>query len=351
MVCQAVIAGTEILDQAQPMMNSPRQPVAAMLHQKTWSPRVLVKAAFPVLGLALVFASGCVTRSTALKDGEDFNDPPPVTAKAWAIADGRTGELLWGSHADEPSKSASTTKMMCAYVVLLLAEKNPAVLDEWVTFSKLADNTPGSTADLKEGESVPVRHCLYGLLLPSGNDVGNALAEHFHSRLAPPDAALLKAGLDNPGLATRVNFIAEMNRVARSIGLTNTIYRSSYGDGGTEHDRTTTARDLTRLAWQAMQNPRFREVVGTSRYECEVRTPTGGSRPAVWENTNQLLKLNAGYDGVKTGTTTQAGACLVSSGRRAGDHLIVAVLGSESGNGRFVDTRNLFRWAWQKRGR
>ncbi|MEW6305466.1 MAG: serine hydrolase [Verrucomicrobiota bacterium] len=274
---------------------------------------------------------------------DNLDGPPFVTAHTWAIADGRTGKLLWGFNEDEPRKSASTTKMMCAYVVLQLAEKDPKVLDEIVTFSKLADSTPGSTADIKEGESLPVRDCLYGLLLPSGNDAGNAFAEHFNSRLAPPEGTVAEA------LQTRANFIAEMNRAAKRLGMTKTVYRSPYGDGGTENDRTTTARDLLRLAHAAMQNPAFRKYVGTRRYECQVKTPDGSARAAVWQNTNQLLGIE-GYDGIKTGTTTQAGNCLVSSGHRGKDHLLVVVLGAESNNGRFVDSRNLYRWAWQKLG-
>lgn len=299
---------------------------------------------------ALAFTLGCATKLSPKQGREDLGAPPPVTAKSWAITDGRTGKLLWGLNPDEPRKSASTTKMMCAYVVLLLAEKDPTVLDERVTFSKLADDTTGSTADIKVSESLTVRDCLRGLMLPSGNDAGNAFAEHFNSRFAPPDDAMLKFGLDNTNLTTRANFIAEMNRVARLLGLTNTKYRSSFGDGGTENDRTTTTHDLTRLAWAAMKNPRFREIVATRKYECDVRTPEGGTRRTEWTNTNQLLGLDAGYDGVKTGTTTQAGTCLVSRGNRGGDQLIIATLGSESENGRYVDQRNLYRWAWRQRG-
>ena len=310
---------------------------------------MIINRLFLLCLIALGFA-GCATQHQPGQMTEDFSTSPPVTAKAWAITDGRTGELLWSFNADEPRKSASTTKMMCAYVILQLAEQQPSVLDEIVIFSELADKTSGSTADVKVEERLLVRECLYGLLLPSGNDAGNALAEHFNNRFSPPDERLLSLGLGDSALSTRANFIAEMNRAAKRIGLTNTIYRSSFGDGGTPEDRTTTVRDLTRLAWHAMQNPRFREYVSTQRYECQVQTPEGGNRLAVWTNTNQLLPLNEGYDGVKTGTTKQAGACLVSSGRRGRDHLFVAVLGSETGEGRYVDTRNLYAWAWQQRG-
>ena len=307
-------------------------------------------ASFWALTAALACGVGCASNSVKNIAQENLEAPPLVTAKAWAIAEGARGDVLWAFNEDEPRKTASTTKMMCAHVVLKLAAKNPAVLDERVRFTQLADDTSGSTADLKAGESVTVRDCLYGLLLPSGNDAGNALAEHFHGRFAPPDDAMRAFGLANPVLSTRVNFIAEMNREARRIGLANTKYRSSFGDGGTEDDRTTTARELVRVAWTAMQDPVLRGIISTRRHECDVRTPEGGTRRAVWENSNQLLGLGAGYDGVKTGTTMQAGSCLVASGRRSGDHLIVVVLGSESDAGRYVDARNLFRWAWGRRG-
>jgi len=274
---------------------------------------------------------------------------PSVTALSWAIADPATGEILWTHDGDTPRKAASTTKIMCAYTVLQLAEKDPAVLDEWVTFSELADATKGTSAKIHAGESVTVRECLYGLLLPSGNDAGNALAEHFNDRLAPPDDALLAAGLDNPKLDTRANFLAEMNRHARRIGLTNTIYLLPFGDGGGARRRTTTAADLCRLAAHALQLPSFRHYVSTREHRGRIRGVDGRIRTTVWTNTNKLLALDEGYDGVKTGTTKSAGACLVSSGHRDHDWLCVVVLGSASNDDRYADTRALFAWAWPQR--
>ena len=248
-----------------------------------------------------------------------------------------------------PRKSASTTKMMCAYVILELARTEPAVLDEIVTFSQLADETSGSTADIRVGESVSVRDCLYGLLLPSGNDAGNALAEHFNARFEPLEyPAETKNPATEESHPTRARFIAEMNRTAVKIGLQDTIYRSSFGDGGDENDRTTSAHDLLRLAHAALQNPLFGQYVATVRHETVVKTPEGGERPVAWDNTNELLKIE-GYDGVKTGTTDQAGSCLVSSGRRGDDRLLIVVLGSTSNEGRYIDSRNLYRWAWLQR--
>jgi D-alanyl-D-alanine carboxypeptidase (penicillin-binding protein 5/6) len=293
-----------------------------------------------------------VARAARAEDAppDSLDGPPFTTCHTWAIMDPANGEILWGLEADTPRKSASTTKMMCAYVVLTLAEEHPEVLDEVVTFTELADGTEGSTADINAGESLPVRECLYGLMLPSGNDAGNALAEHFNDRFEPPD---YPAERTNPSLPdefpTRANFIAEMNRAAERLGMTNTFYRSSFGDGGEEDDRTTTAHDLLILARAGLQNERFAEYVSTPHYATTVTTPDGGTRAVEWTNTNRLLKIE-GFDGVKTGTTDQAGTCLVSSGHRGDDHLLICVLGAVTDEARYVDSRNLYRWAWLQRG-
>jgi serine-type D-Ala-D-Ala carboxypeptidase (penicillin-binding protein 5/6) len=289
------------------------------------------------------------TAMTAFAAEEDLKSPPIVTAKAWAVSDAQTGQILWQHNATKPRKAASTAKTMCAYTVLRLAEKETAILDEWMHISDLAGTTVGSTAELKPGEQIQIKDALLAMLLPSGNDAGNALAEHFHPRLLPPDAAMLKAGLDNPALKTRVHFIAEMNRHARVIGMTQTFYRSSFGDGGTEEDRTTTALDLSKLAFAAMKLPSFRRAVATRQHEAPVKKADGTLRQAKWTNSNELLHLDLGYDGIKTGVTNQAGHCIVASGQRGDQRLHVVVLGSTSEASRDADARNLFRWAWSQR--
>jgi D-alanyl-D-alanine carboxypeptidase (penicillin-binding protein 5/6) len=275
---------------------------------------------------------------------EDLDSPPVVTAGAWGIADAESKELLWALHPDEPRKAASTTKIMCAWVILEMAQETPAILDEWVSISKLAAGTAGSTAEVEEGEQVKVRDALYGLLLPSGNDMGNALAEHFHPRLPPPGEETPESA-KTPASRTRMNFVAEMNRLAQHLGLKSTRYFISYGDGGTAEDRTTTVRDLISLAHAVQNHPLFREIASCQSYTARLRRPDGSDREVVWENTNKLLKVG-NYDGVKTGSTPSAGRCLVASGSYQGKKLIVVTLGSSSDESRFADSRNLFRWAW-----
>jgi D-alanyl-D-alanine carboxypeptidase (penicillin-binding protein 5/6) len=301
----------------------------------------------PFACLTLVFLLQCGGVLRAEK--EDLAGPPIVTAKTWAVMDAVSGELIASHLPDQPVKAASTTKMMTCLTVLRLAEENPAVLEEMIELSEFAAATKGSRAELATGEKLRVADALYALMLPSGNDCANAIAEHFHPRLPPPGEDS-PAALTSAVYKTRANFIAQMNRNALELGMKNTVYLSAIGDGGTTIDPTTTARDLLILARQAMGNPRFREVVGTRSYSAPVGLPEGGSRTGEWENTNELLEWE-NYDGVKTGTTVTAGRCLVASGRHEDRHLFVCVLGSAGGNARYADTRNLFRWAWNNAAR
>ncbi|MBX3432108.1 MAG: membrane dipeptidase [Pirellulales bacterium] len=278
------------------------------------------------------------------RDPADPLDGPPFTAsKAWAILDADTGELLWGLKPDEPRDMASTTKIMTAYVVLRYAAEHPEILDETVTFSKRADDTIGSTADVRVGEQVSVRELLYGMMLPSGNDATVAFAEHFGARLGSPQPS--EPSEISARSAAYDAFVAAMNRTAAELGLAATQFANTHGLTAEGHHAS--AHDLAKLARAAFELPLFKDVVGTRQRGATVTGPGGYRRNVAWYNTNRLLATE-GYYGVKTGTTTAAGACLVSAGERDGRRLIVAVLGAESSESRYADSRNLYRWAWNQ---
>ena len=142
-------------------------------------------------------------------------------------------------------------------------------------------------------------------------------------------------------------FVAEMNRRAEKLGMQNTRYANPHGLTASGHKSS--ARDQAKLAHAAMQNDLLRKYVSTRQHGSKVTGPGGYERNVLWKNTNRLLAIE-GYRGVKTGTTGAAGACLISYGERNGKELIVVVLGSTSADARYVDSRNLFRWAWREQG-
>jgi D-alanyl-D-alanine carboxypeptidase (penicillin-binding protein 5/6) len=139
------------------------------------------------------------------------------------------------------------------------------------------------------------------------------------------------------------DFIKAMNHEAQRLGLNHTSFRNSHGLTADGH--RSTAADLLRLAHLALQNQHLAHYVATTQHPCQVVQPSGETRTVLWKNTNRLL-ATSGFLGVKTGTTDAAGACLVSSQQRDGRQLIVVVLGSANNDARYVDTRNLYRWAW-----
>lgn len=267
---------------------------------------------------------------------DPITGPPVTSCPAWAIADGRTGKVLWGYNDAAVRDPASTTKTMTAYLVCELAESDPVVLDEVITFSERADKTSGSTADVNAGEKVTAGELLYGLMLPSGNDASVAFAEHFGNRFP-----------GEQGDTSYDRFIAAMNAAAKRLGMDETGYRNPHGLTAEGH--VTSARDLVKLANASMQFETFRKVVATRRHGSTLDSVAGYQRNIDWKNTDRLLNYE-GFYGVKTGTTGPAGACLISAGSRDGKPLYVVILGAPTSTNRYLDARNLYRWAWKELG-
>lgn len=319
---------------------------------------VVDAATWQALG-PLVTSPAPVPEPTAVNDesletrpADPLDGPPFVTCRSWAIADGRSGELLWSADENARLDIASTTKIMTAWLVIQLASSDASVLDETIVYSRRADRTPGSTSGIRTGERIPVREALYGLLLPSGNDASVALAEHFGKRLHESQANddQVESGDDDPADSADLDplpvFVEAMNREAARLGMAETSFRNPHGLTAEGH--VSSARDLLKLASTALRNELFQKYVSTRQRGCQVTGAGGYTRNVRWKNTNRLLGID-GYLGVKTGTTSAAGACLVSLSERGDDRLLLVVLGSAASDARYTDSRNLFRWAWQQR--
>jgi len=238
---------------------------------------------------------------------------PAVTARAALVVDLDSGQTLYALRPNEPRPPASTAKLMTALITVRRAELNARVV-----VSAGAAAMPGSRMGLAAGEALTVRDLLYGLLLPSGNDAAVALAEH----VAGNEAA----------------FVRLMNEAAAELGLQGTRFTNAHGND--EPGETTTAADLVRVARAVLADPLLAQIVATPAAQ------TAGRRLT---NTNELLGVYRGADGVKTGTTDLAGECLVASVTRGGHRLLSVLLGSQD---RYADTRALLDFAnagWQWR--
>ncbi len=267
---------------------------------------------------------------------EERKASPPslqLSAKAWAIYDSNTDQLLCGHLERERREIASLTKIMTAYTAICtIVRLDMNVLDSKVETSFDASMMAGTTADLAEGDVLSVWDMLHAMLLPSGNDAAYALAEYF---------GLLLMETGTKGADPILTFVSEMNRNAKILGLSNTTFASPHGLQNALNKST--AHDVAKLAAVCMKSPLFAEVVKKSKYTCLGLDMFGSQKMFMWVNTNKLLAK--GFDGLKTGITPTAGPCLASSFRDGSFNLILVVLACKSPDHRWCEVMLMKDWA------
>lgn len=227
--------------------------------------------------------------------------PDSVSSRAIVVLDADTGQVLMDVNGDVPLPPASLTKLMTA--LLILEESN---LQDRVTMID-ADLIGGANMGAQAGATYTVEELLWGLLVPSANEAAMALARHHSGQVHV--------------------FVQRMNLRAQELGLTNTSFVNP--EGFDEEGHRASAKDLltlTRLLWQ---NPLFREIVGSTDVSIGGRS---------LRTTNELLGVDPQVNGVKTGTTDEAGQCLILSINREGHQFYIAVMNSQD---RFADARVL----------
>lgn len=242
-------------------------------------------------------------------------EEPILNAKAAIIYDRNTKEIIWGKNETERRAMASTTKIMTAIVVL-----EHGNLSDVVTISKKAASTGGSRLKISSGDKITVNDLLYGLMLRSGNDAAVALAEYVGGSIE--------------GFATL------MNKKAKELGLTNTNFVTPHGLDNEKH--YTTAYELAVLTDYALENKTFAKIVNTKKTTININ---GNSRDIY--NTNELLGVLEGVDGIKTGFTNNAGRCLVTSCTRDKNQIITVVLGCDTKKQRTSDSTKLIEYAFK----
>ncbi len=266
---------------------------------------------------------------------------PDLEAKSAALINQDTGRILFNKNAHQKQYPASTTKIMTA----LLAMQNEN-LDATITVGKEVNLAPidGSKAGLKPGQKISLRDLLRALLLPSGNDAAYTVSVYIARKVKNDQSMNISDSQDY--------FVVLMNNKAKEMGLKNTAFTNPHGYPDENH--YTTAYDLALIAREAMQNPFFREVVKTESYALKTDENLNANKEAnnttVWYNRNLLIRPKSKYyfpdaTGIKTGHTSVAGSCLVSSGTKHNMNLIAVVLNS-SEPGRWIDSKKLLEYGF-----
>ncbi len=239
----------------------------------------------------------------------------------------REGEALYERNADQPTAPASTAKLLTALTVLDWLEPEAEI-----TVGPEADwpEPDASRAWLAPGDRLSLRQALIALLLPSGNDAAWTLA-------VAGGRAMLGQETEPRQAADR--FVEEMNQKAEQLGASHSHFVRP--DGYDASGQYTTARDLALLGRKALENETLAGILGMSQ---STETWADG-RQVTYQSSNLLLRPDSPwYDsrviGLKTGSTDQAGCCLVSAARIGGRLCLCVVMG-DGEEGRWRDTAAL----------
>ncbi len=266
-----------------------------------------------------------------------------VKAKSAILMNADTGAILYEKNPHIPSHPASTTKIATALYVLekgydlgqkmtVTAEalKGRTVKDKdhpyWL-------DSDGTLMYIKRGETLSLETLLHGLMLISGNDAANVIAETIGGTIP--------------------HFMERLNEYLASIGCQNTKFCNPHGLPHADHQ--TTAYDLALMTKRALKLPKFRQIVSTLVY----MKPKSNKQPqGELKLTNPMLKPNSRYyypkaiggkTGQLTGTTTGSfQTTLVTAAEHNGRTLIAVLLGCEKGGARFEEAKKLFELAFNE---
>ncbi len=236
-----------------------------------------------------------------------------IDAAAAYVVESQTDTVLYEYNSDARIQPGSLAKLMTLYLVLDAIDEQRISLDSRVTITEdvaqLAKDPAVSLMFLRQGQQVPVRDLLYGMMVSSGCDAALALA--------------------NAVGGNSVTFVIAMNARARRLGMTNTNFATP--NGLPVPGQVTTAHDMAILALAVIkQHPEA--FVYTSRRSYEFNRIRQ-------RNTNGLLFIDPRVNGLKTGHVREAGFHLLASAKSEDLQLVSLVLGTQSHTRRTLESR------------
>jgi D-alanyl-D-alanine carboxypeptidase (penicillin-binding protein 5/6) len=248
--------------------------------------------------------------------------PTPSTSTAWLVMDHATGQVLAGENIHTPLPPASITKVMTSYVIAAELANGKVSLDDQVMMTERAwreggAGTDGSYSGFPVNQTARLEDMEKGMAIQSGNDAAIALAEHV-------------AG-------SQEAFAELMNNYAAKLGMKDSHFVNAHGLSAEGHQSS--AYDLALLGRALV-----RDFPETYAYNKVKEFTVGNIRQ---HNRNLLLWRDASVDGIKTGHTSAAGYCLLSSAQRGDQRLVAVVMGGASEKQRAEDSLALLNWGFR----
>jgi len=233
------------------------------------------------------------------------------------ILDVNSNTILFEKNADERQGPASMSKLMLIYIVFERLQNKTLTIEQEFLVSKKAWKFGGSKMFVNIGEMVSVENLLKGIIVQSGNDACVVLAE----------------GLSG----TEENMVDEMNEKAVEIGLTNSNFQNV--TGWPHEDHYMSLKDIAYLSKLIITN--FFEYY----YLFAINEFTYNNIKQF--NRNKLISLD-GFDGLKTGRTSQSGYGIVASAKRENRRIVSVVNGLNSEKERINETKKLVNWSFRE---
>lgn len=242
---------------------------------------------------------------------------PETKAPAAVLMEASSGEIIYEKNPGQRRAPASVTKVATLLVALDALHEGKVQLDDRVVTSEAAWEMGGSEIWLEPGEDLSYQEMLIAIAVGSANDACVAVAEHI-------------AGSEKA-------FVGLMNEKAQDMGLKNTHFVNAHGLPAKEH--YTSAYDMAMLCREAIKYPEFLKLTSIKHYKLR-------DGKTQLDNTNKLLWWYDGTDGGKTGWTTEADYCLVSTVKRDNLRLICCVFGVPEIKGHFQESVTLYNWGF-----
>jgi D-alanyl-D-alanine carboxypeptidase (penicillin-binding protein 5/6) len=260
-----------------------------------------------------------------------INPDIKVDAKSAILFDTSTGEILYYKAPVSPVFPASTTKLLNILTALdLCRQKEKVKIGDEITMIA-SDST---RSNIQKGQVLTVRNLLEAMLLPSGNDAAYALAAYAGRKSLGNKKADKEDAISE--------FMELMNNKANELNVKNSCFKTP--DGYDALGQYTTAYDMGLIGLAAAKNKIILNI--TKKSKSKNRFVSGES--LTWSNTNGLINPNSQWYyskafGLKTGTSTMAGRCLIAAARSDEREVLCAVMNSTA-TGRFADARKLLKY-------
>ena len=247
---------------------------------------------------------------------------PPTVARFACMIDAQTGAVILAKDAEKPMAPSSMAKMMTVYLLFEDLASGKLKMDTRFAVSERAyaitRGQHSSTMFLEKTDNPTIGELVQGVIVVSGNDASVAVAEGM-------------AGSEE-------NFAERMNKRAKEIGLTGSVFKNS--SGWPQEGQQVTARDLAVLAMRTIRDyPQFYHYYAQRDYTFNGKTQA---------NRNLELKNVAGVDGLKTGHTEEGGFGQTTSAIRDGRRIILVLNGMSTMAERAQETARMIEWGFRE---